>query len=57
VCCLLARANRTPARNSDEKVTFTSSKATVSYKTQKADGTLNPAIVICYDAGIQVDCT
>jgi len=41
----------------DEKVTFTSSKATVSYKTQKADGTLNPAIVICYDAGTQVDCT
>ena len=41
----------------DEKVTFTSSKATVSYKTQKADGTLNAAIVICYDAGGQVDCT
>jgi type VI secretion system secreted protein Hcp len=41
----------------DEKVTFTSSKATVSYRTQRADGTLNPAIVICYDAGGQVDCT
>ena len=41
----------------DEKVTFTSSKATVSYRTQKADGTLNPAIVICYDAGAQVDCS
>lgn len=40
----------------DEKVTFTSSKATVSYKTQKADGTLNQAIVMCYDAGSQVDC-
>jgi len=41
----------------DEKVTFTSSKATVSYKTQKADGSLNAAIVICYDAGGQIDCT
>ncbi len=41
----------------DEKVTFTSSKATVSYQTQKADGTLNPPIVMCYDAGSQVDCT
>ena len=27
----------------DEKVTFTSSKATVSYRTQKADGTPQPA--------------
>jgi hypothetical protein len=41
----------------DEKVTFTSSKATVSYRTQKADGSLNPPIEICFDAGTQVDCT
>ena len=41
----------------DEKVTFASSKATVSYRTQMADGTLNAPIVMCYDAGGQVDCT
>ena len=43
--------------NIDEKVTFTSQKATVSYRTQKEDGSLNPPIVICYDAENQVDCT
>jgi type VI protein secretion system component Hcp len=41
----------------DEKVTFVSQKATVSYRSQRADGKLDPPVVTCYDAGNQVDCT
>jgi len=41
----------------DEKVTFVSQKATVSYRSQRADGSFDAPIVTCYDAGNQVDCT